>query len=490
MVGALLLALRIPGPGRGTEVGLLPGIVFAAVALAMAPRRPWADVLSGGSSTAMAVAGSALGALLLAAGGVLGLWPPIGIPDVLAAWAGASLTAGAVIAVARRMRRCCRPVRLAVIGSATAGAELAKELARERNYRYEVVGYLADIGVDTAPQPASVRMLGTVGELPTIIATFGLGLLLLAPGASRLRYYDELAGSCLASGIRTADLDYFYERTFGQVPVRSINSCWFQHLLAIDRAPDRRLLRRTIDLVIVIVLGFLVAPLLALLVGLIRRDGGPGLFRQVRLGECGRPFVILKLRTMHVQDGVEAAWTVPRDVRITRIGRLLRATHIDELPQLVNVLRGEMSIVGPRPEQPALADRLEALVPYYQRRHLVKPGIAGWAQARCGYGGSDEGSMWKVCHDLYYLRHRSVRFDLAIMGETLYAILLGDRTGRAVGRWLRGVIPQAVAVPELSSLESTMSSERGPSAPATGTAGASGGQELLVEALQPVDEKL
>lgn len=489
-VGAVLVALLIPRPRRGIEDGLLVGLVFAGSARAIVPRRPWGDVLSSACSIAMASAGTALGALVLTAGGALGLWPVIGAHGLLVAWAAASVTAAATIAAASWMRRRCRPVRVAVIGSAEAAAELANKVAQRRHARYEVVGYVADGDVGAAAQRETVPMLGAVSELSATITARGLELLVLGPGASRLRFYDELAGNCLTSGIQTVDLDYFYELTFGHVPVRSINSCWFQHLLAMDRAPDRRRLTRAADLVIVMVVGALVLPLLGLLVLLIRRDGGPALFRQLRVGENGRPFTMLKLRTMHVHDGVEARWTAQQDPRITGIGRILRATHFDELPQLVNVLRGEMSIVGPRPEQPAFADRLEALVPHYQRRHLVKPGIAGWAQARCGYAGSEDGSMLKVCHDLYYLRHRSLRFDLAILGETLYAMLLGDRLRGGVGRRLRRAIPQAVPVRQLSSLESAIANECRSRAPLTGAAGHAGSQELLVQALQSADENL
>jgi lipopolysaccharide/colanic/teichoic acid biosynthesis glycosyltransferase len=274
-----------------------------------------------------------------------------------------------------------------------------------------------------------------IDEMPDLIGFHKLELLVLTPGISRLAYYDELVDNCLISGIRTADLDHFYERAFGQVPVDSINSCWFHHLVNMDRARELTVLRRALDLASVVVLGILTMPLLALLTFLIRRDGGPALFRQPRIGEGGRPFVILKLRTMSVQDDDEARWAAEHDPRITRIGRILRATHLDELPQLLNVLRGEMHIVGPRPEQTALVERLEAVVPYYQRRHLVKPGGAGWAQARCGYAGSDDGSLRKVCHDLYYLRHRSIRFDLAILAETLFATLGWEGgAGLAAGR--------------------------------------------------------
>jgi lipopolysaccharide/colanic/teichoic acid biosynthesis glycosyltransferase len=156
---------------------------------------------------------------------------------------------------------------------------------------------------------------------------------------------------------------------------------------------------------------------------LVRRDGGPALFTQTRIGEGGRPLAVYKLRTMKTDAGLESQWASPGDPRITRVGAVLRKMHLDELPQIVNVLRGEMSIVGPRPEQPEFVERLEGILPFYSRRHLIKPGITGWAQVRCGYAGSDVGSAWKLCHDLYYLKYRSTAFDLSILVETLRSVL-------------------------------------------------------------------
>jgi lipopolysaccharide/colanic/teichoic acid biosynthesis glycosyltransferase len=129
---------------------------------------------------------------------------------------------------------------------------------------------------------------------------------------------------------------------------------------------------------------------------------------------------------MTVASGREAQWAERDDPRVTRIGRFLRTAHLDELPQLINVLRGEMSLVGPRPEQPEFVDRLERTLPFYQRRHLMRPGITGWAQIRCGYAGSDHGSAWKLCHDLYYAKHRSLGLDVLILCETL-STLVFDR---------------------------------------------------------------
>lgn len=461
-VGAALVAVfsARATASRGVEADLLLIFVVAGPSLALVPRQPWSEVLSDASGRTLIAAASALAALLARTGGWLGMWPAISIDDLLTMWASSSAAGAAMFSIVRWARLQCPPLRLAVVGSADSAAELAKEVARSRPGCYEVVGCVADAGVVTGE--VGIGALGELAELSTIIAADELELLVLAPGACRLRVYDELANSCLGSSVRIADLDDFYDRAFGHVPIRAINSCWFQHLLAVDRPPNRRLAKRATDLVVAAALGIATAPLLVLLVLLIRRDGGPALFRQQRIGEGGGPFMIIKLRTMHVQGDPEERWTAPRDPRITGLGRILRATHVDELPQLLNVFRGEMSIVGPRPEQPALARRLEKLLPHYQSRHLVKPGIAGWAQARCGYGGSEDGSTWKICHDLYYLRHHSIRFDIAILIETLYALLLGDRLPSRVGS--TGSLEETGGRPflQLPSLESTASAESSP----------------------------
>jgi lipopolysaccharide/colanic/teichoic acid biosynthesis glycosyltransferase len=169
------------------------------------------------------------------------------------------------------------------------------------------------------------------------------------------------------------------------------------------------------------------APVVGVLALLVRRDGGPAFFTQERIGQHGRPFRLIKLRTMRV--GASTDWAEgDDDPRVTPLGRVLRRTHLDELPELVNVFRGEMSLVGPRPEQAAYVAHLERTLPFYDRRHLIKPGLTGWAALRCGYGGSDAGSAWKLCHDMCYVKHRSVGFDLLILAETAAELL----TGRAV----------------------------------------------------------
>src|SRR5581483_11194046 len=165
-------------------------------------------------------------------------------------------------------------------------------------------------------------------------------------------------------------------------------------------------------------------PLIALLV---RRTPGPVIFRQERLGECGRTFTIYKFRTMRVDAEQERPmWAEERDPRATPAGRLLRRARLDELPPLWNVLKGDMSIVGPRPERPEFLDSLQEAVPFWTRRHLVKPGITGWAQVRRGYTADTAGTAEKLSYDLWYLRHRSLVTDLAICAKTFATLLSGS----------------------------------------------------------------
>ena len=156
------------------------------------------------------------------------------------------------------------------------------------------------------------------------------------------------------------------------------------------------------------------------------------IFAQQRIGERGRPFRLYKLRTMRVGSGDETIWAQENDPRATLVGRFLRRSHIDELPQLWNVLRGDMSLVGPRPEQLGFVARLEATLPFYQRRHLIRPGLTGWAQVRCGYAGSDAGAAWKLCNDLYYVKYRSLRLDLLVLIETVGLLILGPGTAAQI----------------------------------------------------------
>ena len=238
--------------------------------------------------------------------------------------------------------------------------------------------------------------------------------------------WERVANACLDLPVRMIGANQFYEDLLGHIPLGTVDQAWYRYVLHPRFQSIEPPSKRILDLVLASAIGLVTAPVIAIAALLVKLgDRGPVLYRQVRLGEHGEPFNMLKLRTMEVGAEADGAqWSGAEDPRVTRIGRFLRRTHIDELPQLWNIFRGDMTLVGPRPERPEIVAELEGQYSHYTRRHLFKPGIAGWAQLRCGYAGSDLGTGWKLCHDLFYIKHRSVLGDLMIVTETAFVTFL------------------------------------------------------------------
>jgi exopolysaccharide biosynthesis polyprenyl glycosylphosphotransferase len=188
-----------------------------------------------------------------------------------------------------------------------------------------------------------------------------------------------------------------------------------------------RAIKRIVDIALATAGLLLAAPLMAVTALLVRIESpGPVLYRQARVGENGRVFTLFKFRSMRVDaESGTPIWATQKDDRVTRIGRFIRLTRLDELPQLWNVLRGDMSFVGPRPERPYFVEQLAAAIPFYLERHTVKPGLTGWAQVKYRYGASMEDAMEKLRYDLYYIKHLSIVFDLTIVMDTVKVILSG-----------------------------------------------------------------
>jgi exopolysaccharide biosynthesis polyprenyl glycosylphosphotransferase len=382
------------------------------------------------------------------------------VPDDGAAWVAAGATVPLMAAAAVLLRAVVslspvilrrpprgggRPVRTAVVGSAGAALELRAELQRAGVASIEVAGAIVPAPADDGD--AARLVLGALADLAAIVASQRIDLVVIDSEARRQEVVGAVFESCEGDPVRLCDLSAFYEEVFGRVPVTDIDRAWCQYVLH-PRFRDRRS-QRLLDIVVAGALALLLAPVLLVAALLVRQDGGPVLFRQRRIGRYGRPFVIYKLRTMHWEaDDGRSLWAAADDPRVTRVGRVLRRSHLDELPQIVNVLRGDMTLVGPRPEQPEIAARLEAEIPFWRARYRHKPGLTGWAQIRCGYAGSLDGSTWKLAHDLYYLRHRSLSLDLAILLQTAYTVLAAPRQLDAAGtRFVRAPVPVPGADP-------------------------------------------
>jgi exopolysaccharide biosynthesis polyprenyl glycosylphosphotransferase len=231
------------------------------------------------------------------------------------------------------------------------------------------------------------------------------------------------------SGVRVYDLADFYERLWFKVPVLHARGGWlvFAHGFDLLHNPLGLRVKRLLDIVLALSLLVAASPLMLLVALLIRLESrGPVIFRQVRTGLGGREFEVLKFRSMvHDAERDGPQWTREADPRTTRLGRVIRLLHIDELPQLTNVLRGEMSFIGPRPERPEFNGMLEKEIPLYSLRHVVRPGITGWAQVMYPYGASVEDAREKLQYDLYYIKNYSVLLDIGIVFKTLRVVLLG-----------------------------------------------------------------
>jgi lipopolysaccharide/colanic/teichoic acid biosynthesis glycosyltransferase len=315
-----------------------------------------------------------------------------------------------------------RPVRLAVIGPSNFTEKLASELSEAGIHGYQVVGYLEES--EPADARSGVRWLGRLQDVHDVVTQDAIDLLVVSPENPRLPVFEQAARASLDLPVRMIEATALYEDVLGHVPIGTINSAWFQFIMHPRYSPASPVSKRVLDLVASALMVTIALPLILLSALAIRlEDGGPVFYRQRRVGEQGVEFDMLKFRTLAPDADERLADGVPEDQLVSRVGRLLRLTHLNELPQLVQVLRGAMSLVGPRPEPPALVEELADLVPYYERRALVKPGLTGWAQVRCGYAGSHFGTAWKMCHDLYYIKHRSATFDMLVLVQTLRTLV-------------------------------------------------------------------
>ncbi|EHJ46114.1 exopolysaccharide biosynthesis polyprenyl glycosylphosphotransferase [Solidesulfovibrio carbinoliphilus subsp. oakridgensis] len=233
--------------------------------------------------------------------------------------------------------------------------------------------------------------------------------------------------NCKLSGIEVLDAPGIYERITGKLLLENINPSWFIFCSGFKITFVLRAVKRLVDIVCS-VLGLLLSlPFAPFVLLAIRLDSpGPVFFRQERVGQGDKPFVLYKLRTMRqdAEQGTGAVWASQSDPRVTRLGQFLRKSRIDEIPQLINVLRGEMSLVGPRPERPEFVQKLKEIIPYYSERHFVKPGVTGWAQVRYPYGASVEDALEKLRYDLYYIKNISMFLDLSIILRTVAVVLL------------------------------------------------------------------
>ncbi len=318
--------------------------------------------------------------------------------------------------------------RVLVYGAGRQAASIAGLKRRSDRIGFTIVGYVPS-HEDTLVIPSAQR-LDMTGDLATWCNEIDVDEIVVAMDDRRRAFPLHELLQCRLSGIQVSELLSFLERETGKVRLDLLNPSWMIFSDGFRRSLPREMTGRVLDIAASLALLAVAWPVMLLVAIAIKLDDGlsaPVLYRQTRVGLRGRPFEVLKFRSMTVcaeADGV-ARWARPGDQRVTRIGAVIRKLRLDELPQLFNVLKGDMRFVGPRPERPHFVAQLVQRIPYYAERHSVKPGITGWAQLCYSYGASEQDAAEKLQYDLYYIKNRSLVFDLAILIQTVEVVLFG-----------------------------------------------------------------
>jgi sugar transferase (PEP-CTERM system associated) len=379
-------------------------------------------------------AGLAVGASELAAAALPGIVAPLGGRDQALVFALATVSFTLCAFLARLVvdfllqKRVLRR-RLLVVGAGQRAWELLRMLTHEgSNLNYEIA-FLHDAAFGQVDprllaDPAAHVIRPNGFRVLAAAADVGADQIVVAPDDRRGMDLQQLL-ECKKAGFPVLQYLSFIEREIRRIDLKRLELGWLVYSEGFTFGAIDRFLKRGFDLAVSSLVLLLTAPLLLGAMLAIRWEGpGPVFYRQERVTQDNRVFWIMKLRTMRVDAEAQGAvWAAQRDNRVTRVGQFLRRSRIDELPQLLNILRGDMSFVGPRPERPVFVQELAELIPLYNERHMVKAGLTGWAQINYPYGASIEDARSKLSYDLYYVKNFSILFDLVILMQTLRVVL-------------------------------------------------------------------
>ena len=318
--------------------------------------------------------------------------------------------------------------RLLLVGTSAAAIALARELYElRRQLGVEIVGF---IDPDPSRVGASVinpGVIGTVDDIPAIVRARGVDRVVVSLAESRGALPMNTLLEMKLDGVAFAHLASVYEEYTGKIAVENLRPSWFIFSDGFRKTSWLPVVKRMLDVTLSVIGLALAAPLMGIVALLIKATSdGPVLYHQERVGQRGRVFTVHKFRSMwlNAEAATGAVWATADDPRIMPLGRTLRRARLDELPQLWNILKGDMSFVGPRPERPEFVSQLTRDIPYYGQRHAVRPGLTGWAQVRYTYGASVEDALMKLQYDLFYIKNMSLSLDLFIIISTIKTVVL------------------------------------------------------------------
>ncbi|MGE3491230.1 MAG: TIGR03013 family XrtA/PEP-CTERM system glycosyltransferase [Vicinamibacterales bacterium] len=320
--------------------------------------------------------------------------------------------------------------RLLLVGTSAAAVVLARELF-ERRYELgvDIVGFVDPDPSRVGAPVINPGVVGTIDDIPGLTERMRVDRVVVSLSDERGKLpMGQLLDVRLRSGVVFDHLASVYEEYTGKIALENLRPSWLVFSAGFRKTRALLAAKRAFDIVAAVSGLILAAPLMALsaLVVKLESPNDPVLYHQARVGLNGKVFTIHKFRTMRsdAEAGTGPIWSRANDTRVTSVGRFMRKTRLDEIPQLWNVLCGEMSLIGPRPERPSFVAQLTEQIPFYGQRHVVKPGLTGWAQVRYSYGASVEDAIEKMQYDLFYVKNLSIRFDIVIAFETVKTVLL------------------------------------------------------------------
>lgn len=319
--------------------------------------------------------------------------------------------------------------RLLIVGTNAAALTLARELFERRGeLGVELVGFVDHDPAKVGTAVINPGVVGTIGDIPTIVRERRVDRVVVSLVDARGRLpMDQLLKMKLNQGVRFDHLASVYEQYTGKIAVENLRPSWMIFSEGFRKSVLMSATKRVVDIALSSIGLLLVSPIMVLVAIAVRLSSpGPVFYHQQRVGKDGRVFTIHKVRSMraNAEAGTGAVWATAADSRVTRVGRFLRRTRLDEVPQLWNVLVGDMSFVGPRPERPEFVADLTSQIPFYGQRHVVRPGVTGWAQVRHRYGSTMEDAVQKLQYDLFYIKHMSTGFDIFVVLETVKTVLV------------------------------------------------------------------
>ena len=323
--------------------------------------------------------------------------------------------------------------RVVILGTGALALELAREVTLRHDLGMKLEGFVSGAVLQADSERIfGFPILGSATEMEAITKRSAISRIIVALENCRGVLPAKELVTLRVQGVRVDDAASVLSALTGRIPLHAVKPSWFVFSDGFHRSKWNELLKRTLDLAAGIAGLVLALPIMALVAFAILVDSkGPVIYRQTRVGRMDRCFDVLKFRSMRVdaEQNNGAQWAVKNDPRVTRVGGFLRKYRLDELPQFLNVVRGDMSFVGPRPERPCFVEELRKQIPYYDERHSVRPGITGWAQVQYAYGASVQDAFKKLEYDLFYLKNTSLSFDLAIILKTI-KIVIGAHGGR------------------------------------------------------------